>query len=448
MPLPGGSVMKINLANITESSWSQEAYLQLHHIRQFFIVVIVGLALCMVGVHYLISKFSAAWAVTLGMPSEFLDALLIFLSVLGTGGAIFLVLSKLRIGNWGGVETTFFSSLAYMSLLQFEREMLREKCRQTSSALKEAYALDEAFIEQHKEIMRFTENSATQILERITALDQQSGQLVAMLNAGVVPPERGQAGTLDNPNAVAEIRRFIGALPERINREREQFKQIFESVSELGKLVAVIKEIAEQTNLLALNAAIEAARAGEQGRGFAIVADEVRKLADRSREAAGQVWSGIEKAQTGVAASFSLEAQEVLNRDLSQALYLAEVISAMQEDLGTSSAALHSRIAKGAVINEQLAAQINDMMMSVQYQDIVRQLVERLDVALNEKSRVFDDICTNLEVEEGTVSLAGQAIKTILARFIASESQHGSYASCSAGHGTRAVFNTPSAALF
>lgn len=432
--------------NITESYLSKAVYQQLSHIRKFFIVVIGSLALCMAAVHYAVSSFSAAWATSIGTSTESLDALLIFLSICGMGAMIFYALTRLRVGNWAGVETTFFSSLAYISLLQLEREMLREKCHQTAGALKEAYALDASFIQQHKEVINFTETSATQILERINGMDQQSGRLVAMLNAGVEDPQQG--GATDNQTAIVEIKSFISKLPQRINREREQFKKIIEDVGELGKLVVVIQEIAAQTNLLALNAAIEAARAGDQGLGFAVVASEVRKLADRSKEAASLVWSGIEKAQSGVATALSADAQDELNRDLSQALHLAGVISTMQSDLVTKGAALHERIVEGAVINEQLAGQINDMMMSVQYQDVVKQMLERLDVALNEKSRVFDDIGTNLEIQESTINFGGQAIKTILANFISNESMHGTYATDSAGDGEKTFLKLPKVELF
>lgn len=120
----------------------------------------------------------------------------------------------------------------------------------------------------------------------------------------------------------------------------------------------------------------------------------------------------------------------------------------MQADLEFRGAALHERIAEGAEVNAQLAAQINDMMMSVQYQDVVRQMVERLDVALKEKAGVFSGIGASLEIEEGTVNLGGQAIKTILANFIARESAHGSYASRSADGGAQVFFNAAKAELF
>ncbi|MDP1524339.1 MAG: methyl-accepting chemotaxis protein [Rhodocyclaceae bacterium] len=431
-----------------ERIWSEQAYQQLSYIRRFFQAVIIGLAIGMGVAHVLIAQTSPAWAAQLGVDPLWFAASLTVLTVLVIGIALFFALSRLRVGSWGGVETNFFSSLAYLSLLQMERELLREKCRQTADALKEAQALDTSFVEQHREIVSYTESSAMQILERINALDAQSGRLVALLQADTGQAREDGNAAPDDAQAVGEIKSFISQLPIRINREREQFKHIIDNVGELGNLVAVIKDIAKQTNLLALNAAIEAARAGDQGRGFAIVADEVRKLADRSREAADMVWGGIEKAQSGVAVAFSAEAQEALNQDLAQALHLAEVISAMQVDLEARGRALHKRLAEGAEINAQLVAQINDMMMSVQYQDIVRQMVERLDVALNEKAAVLAEIGANLAVEEGTIKLGGQAIKSILADFVARESAHGSYATRGANGGAPAFFNAAKAELF
>ena len=431
--------------NITEDTWKKAAYQQLGHIRNFLMTVICGLAIGMMVVHYVFSLYSPAWSVYLGISQALLNACLVFMSVLTLGVAIFFLFSRFRLGEWSGVETAFFSSLAYMSLLQMERELLRDKCRETAQALKESYALDTSFIEQHKDIIKFTEASALQILERITGLDADSGRLIDMLNAGSQPEG---VSAVDNPNAIEEIKRFINHLPERISQERDSFREIITNVGELGKLVGLIKDIAEQTNLLALNAAIEAARAGDHGRGFAVVANEVRKLANRSKEAATLVWSGIEKAQAGVGIAFSKEAQDGLSRDLYQAIHLAEVVSAMQVNLQAKAEMMAGQIAEGAVINEQLGKRINDMTMSIQYQDVVKQMIERLDKALDEKSRVFNDIVTNLEIEEGTINLGGKAIKSILTNFIDKESQHGSYAARGVQGGTKPFFGVPQVELF
>ena len=258
-----------------EKSWNEDAYKQLRQVRWFLFFFIFSVALLAGVLQAQIVGTPTSWAKSFGLSDALTTGITTFIVVLLVGAAVFIALTKFKVGRWGGVETTFFTSLTYISLLQLEREMLQEKCKQTAEALREAKGLDESFVSQHQEIIAFTETSATEIVERIIALDSQCNRLVDMLTH----PTSDQGEQDSSSNAISEIATFITNLPEKIRQEREQFKHIIDDVGELGKLVEVIKDISGQTNLLALNAAIEAARAGDQGRGFAVVADEVRNLA-------------------------------------------------------------------------------------------------------------------------------------------------------------------------
>lgn len=406
----------------TWQAWNESAYRQLHQIRSFILVLLVVIALAAGLVQYGLADAVDAWAARLDVSRALLGAVVATGIALAAGLLAFATLTTVKLGQWGGVETTFFSGLATISVLQLERDVLAEKCRQTAEALQEARCLEDSFAEQHRQIIGFTESSAQQIVERIIGLDKQSSRLVAMLTGD----GSADAGRMpDSSAAMAAIKDFVARLPDRIRDEREQFRHIIDDVGKLGGLVNVIKDISSQTNLLALNAAIEAARAGDQGLGFAVVAIEVRKLATRSNESASLVWSGIERAQVSVANAFSRDIQEETTRQIQHATELVRTIGCVQEGQEKIQRTLLSQIDEASEINRELAAQISEMVASVQYQDIVRQMIERVDEAAARKSQVLQRIAENLRLEEGIVEFGGREIKTILAEFTTREGAHG-----------------------
>ncbi len=231
---------------------------------------------------------------------------------------------------------------------------------------------------------------ASAVEEMTVSIDQVSGNAQNARNASRHSGEMSEQGAAVIQNAVTEMAKIEGSV-----KESSQIIEALEQQSgEISAIVNVIKEIADQTNLLALNAAIEAARAGEQGRGFAVVADEVRKLAERTttstqeiaamiekiqigtREAVSSMESGVSRVSSGVA--LASQAGQSITQIKDEATLVAQAVSDISDSLKEQSAASND-IARNV---ERIAQMTEENSMAVQQTASAAQLLEQLASSL------------------------------------------------------------------
>jgi len=104
---------------------------------------------------------------------------------------------------------------------------------------------------------------------------------------------------LENSTEMDEMNNKMSLMNNAITSSVTTVIELQSKMNEVNKFLSGITDIANQTNLLALNATIESAKAGEAGKGFAVVASEVRKLADKSRYTVNEI-NGIIKSITEI----------------------------------------------------------------------------------------------------------------------------------------------------
>jgi len=162
----------------------------------------------------------------------------------------------------------------------------------------------------------------------------------------------------------------------------ERMDTIQSQVGQVQELLREVDGISKQTNLLALNAAIEAARAGEAGRGFAVVADEVRDLSARTSHFSQQIRDKIESVYATV-----LSAEESINKVASQDMITVlqskrDVERAMVK-VGALSHGMTVSALELAQITEQVERDVGAAITTLQFQDMVTQLLGHVHKRLN-----------------------------------------------------------------
>lgn len=157
-----------------------------------------------------------------------------------------------------------------------------------------------------------------------------------------------------------------------------QVDDLSEQMDGIFTLLDNANSIARQTNLLALNAAIEAARAGEQGRGFAVVAQEIRKLSQNSAQFNEQIRQQVQQSQRIFATT-----RDIVGNMASQDMSTSINAKGKMDEMTTKVQALNTMVATGidemGVVVERLRENVNAALRLLQFEDIVRQVLERAD---------------------------------------------------------------------
>ena len=282
--------------------------------------------------------------------------------------------------------------------------------------------LDDAICRKLDDAVGRTEQSALAIIAQVRALCDRSSALVERLGSATAEAGRFEAEIQANVDALEHMTSFLGMLPERLQRDLDNIAGIANEIKSLSDLADSVQAISLQSHMLSINAAIEASRAGPGGEAFKVVAQEVRALAANSHGAAGRIGSSLAKIRAMLKDGLEENAARSSN-DLERIHATAEAVTRLRTSCSGIVGSYQARFADMLEHGEMIQHGSSEVLGQLQYQDVVRQCVERLQGAIGRRNAV-------LEREFGAVAaprpeLVAALIGDVLDEYLAAEAMHG-----------------------
>lgn len=282
------------------------------------------------------------------------------------------------------IENTLATILADIdSVMGQEVEVVRGELTQVKTLVGEAIeTLNDSFIGLHEQ----TQAEYNLVLSLIDNLGGGSAEGMSI-----------QKFSEEIKTLLSYLIELLTISSQRSNETVGKIDNMVEQIESIFMLLEDVKGIADQTNLLALNAAIEAARAGEAGRGFAVVADEVRKLSLNSNLLNEQIRKQAEKAKQTVDHVRKL-VSDTAAKDIQEANSSRDQVTGLLTDLESMNSAISGKLGDVSGIIAEIEVSVSNAMRSLQFEDIVRQLVEQIMHHLDNLHSFSQEI--NKQVEE------------------------------------------------
>jgi len=291
--------------------------------------------------------------------------------------------------NWTMARRAVSDMWAFgqLNFEEVSRELAARKAVETD--IKECKPYIDVMHEQIGDSLAESEREVVVVIEQIDTLNaktsKQREHIARSVKSAGDLTENTQIRVENNREVIAAIATQLEAQTNEFKNNFERIRGLAGDVRALTPLIKVITSIAQQTSLLALNAEIEAARAGSAGRGFAVVANEVRKLAVLSTQAAADIAAKINATCKRVDEEMTHARASLEQHAAGSAMnHLSADLGEMQSEFCRNSRLLLEVIIEVDANYAESVARLSEALGHIQFQDVMRQRMEHVQVALVE----------------------------------------------------------------
>jgi methyl-accepting chemotaxis protein len=285
-------------------------------------------------------------------------------------------------------------------------------------------ALDAQVMAQLARAVGLSEQSALQFIERLGGLRVLSSKLIRYLESAHTQSEAMQDGIELNSHIIQELAAFVQTLPQQMAQERDNIRKVVSEVKGMTEMADGIRGLARQTEILAINAAIEAARAGEAGRGFAVLAGAVRQLATESNASASKIQDDIARLVKTVEVSYSGEFETRTRHNEAEAARLGGLTRQLDESYVDMRQFYQMLMTAVTQHNTELDSGIGGLLDTAQYQDVFKQIVDRVEPAMAKRSEVMAALIGQLRTGSRDTAELDARAQALAADYLALEAAH------------------------
>ncbi len=292
-----------------------------------------------------------------------------------------------------------------------------------NTMLEQHLTLDQHIDQKLGEVIEDTENSALVIIDDVRRLYDSASKLVAYLDSSNLKASSLGKEISDSVLFLVDIGSFIEQLPAKMTRDLHNVQTITAEIKAMSGLVEAVHAIGMQSHILAINASIEASRAGPSGAAFRVIADEMRSLASNSSAVATQINQGLSRArlvvEDGLAASIADSSHQL------EAVSKAAIsIHKLQDNFEDMNQYYKTRFVVVTKYNEDLALQIAEVLGQIQYQDVVRQCIDRIRSVIEQRNLFLQDAANLIAQDGADLTHLPALLEVILQDYLTEEGKH------------------------
>lgn len=247
--------------------------------------------------------------------------------------------------------------------------------------------------EQLRETVNQVEQSVVRVCTSFQSMADRARQSVSQASRLVGEVSGDSEGELNggdlNMEALLEISRStMHSLLDHLMRGSkltleavERMSDVEGAMKQIFKALAEVDQVSFGNTILALNAQIEAAHVGERGKGFEIVAREIWNQARKSNEITERIRGIMQNLRGNVEVALG-GLRETASADLAEVRAGKQDLEKALAGLEVSHQKMRGSVSESAEQANELAGQISEAIVSLQFQDRVSQRVGHVVEAL------------------------------------------------------------------